>query len=171
MTSLLLVMGAFLVLATALWYGRLCRDLRLLQNEMRTAWNQLREALQARRELVPYLIAALDCKDWPEAEVLGNACDLASNVSGVMETAEAEARLDAILERLQARVEAAPSGAGSPAGRWLRQLQSANLYVSMMAGSYNQHAEAFNQRRRRLPAVLAAWCAVDTPAVPYRAAE
>jgi hypothetical protein len=80
-------------------------------------------------------------------EVIGNACDLASHVTGVREAARAEARLGAAVGKLLAVMDGDPEARDSEGVRRLRnELLATEARIGFLCERYNEAAEAMNTR-------------------------
>lgn len=132
-------------LGGVLWVGQAYRTLAFAQTQLAGAWADLREALEARRETVPYVVAAVPANCSSALDVLGNACDMAANVVGIKESAQAEARLSASITRLLAQLDAEADGATLNALHPLRDLlKDQEMKIEMFKEMYNRQAEVFN---------------------------
>ncbi len=128
-----------------LWVGQAYRTLRFAQGQMAAAWADLTEALGNRREMVPYIVAAVPVNISNALDVLGNACDMAANVVGIRECAQAEARLSAAIARLFAQLDAeAKLETGEILHPLRDRLKDQEMKIGLLKDLYNRQAEAFN---------------------------
>jgi LemA protein len=139
----------FLLVMTAaglvLWLRQAHRLLVFAQKQVADAWNELKGELMARREMVPYIVAAVQVNSEQLIEVIGNACDLAANVVGVRECAQAETRLTAAIGRLFSLMDALPPSTVNENVARLRQgLEEREGRIAMLIEAYNRRAETFN---------------------------
>ena len=96
----LLILMTMMLLGGLLWVAQGFRLLRYARGQIQEAWLELRAALLERREMIPYIVAAVPTRVASVLDVLGNACDLAANVEGVPECSQAEGRLSAAISRV-----------------------------------------------------------------------
>lgn len=166
MQSIALILGVVFGLAVALWLIQAWRMLKFCRGEIEGSWRQLRAELAARREIVPYLVAAAPPDATAAIDVIGNACDLAANVQGVRESSQAETRLSAALARLTALLDEAAGVAGNATLKQLRgQLADAETRIAVVRGAHNRQVQAFNTLLDRAAGRLLAWAQI------YRRAE
>ncbi|MEI6515807.1 MAG: hypothetical protein WCO77_07515, partial [bacterium] len=71
-----------LLLGGVMWVCQAYRMLRMARFHLMDSWTELKAALNDRREMIPYIVAAMPVNISPILDVLGNACDLAANVEG-----------------------------------------------------------------------------------------
>ena len=129
----------------ALWLAQTSKALELARHEVDDAWSRLRQELVARREMVPYVVAAVHTDAAQVLDVIGNACDLADHVATVAECSQAEARLTSALNRLFALVDASPGLAGRDTLAGLRKrLSDQYTRILMHKEIYNRQAETLN---------------------------
>ncbi len=129
----------------ALWLAQTSRALEFARHEVEEAWAALRKELMARREMVPYVVAAAHTDASQVVDVIGNACDLADHVATVTECSQAEARLTSALNRLFAMVDAAPETGGRDTLDGLRKrLSDQYTRILMHKEIYNRQAETLN---------------------------
>lgn len=151
-----------------LWFVQGHRALVLAQRQVAEAWADLRAELAARREMVPYLVAAVQANAGQLVEVVANACDMATNVIGVRESAQAEARLTAAMGRLFDMIDSgAGAGAGDAVTPWRRRLAEQEARVAVLAEAYNRRAAMFNTLLTRGAARVFAQLAVFKSAEMY----
>ena len=141
-----MVIAELMVLAClGLWFVQGHRAIVLAQQQVAEAWAALRAELAARREMVPYLVAAVQANAGQLVEVLANACDLAASVSGVREGAQAEARLTAALGRLFEMIDAgSATGTDEAVIPWRKRLAEQEARVAIVVEAYNRRAAMFN---------------------------
>ena len=136
-------------LGLVLWIGQACRTMRFVRGQMADAWTALKAALDGRRDMVPYIVAAVPARVAPDLDVLGNACDMTANVNGVRECSQAEARLSAAISRLFAQLDADAGIELREALLPLRErLQEQEMRIEVLKGVYNREAELFNALQR-----------------------
>lgn len=129
----------------ALWLAQTARSLNYFRTQVNESWDSLRKALAARREIVPYVVAAVHTEASQVVDVIGNACDLADHVATVRECAQAEARLTSALNRLFASVDADPAAKESQLlGSLRRRLEDQYTRVLMHKDMYNRQVETLN---------------------------
>lgn len=147
---LLLMMG---LAGMVLWLTQTHRLLVFAQKQVADAWNELKSELIARREMVPYIVAAVQVNSEQIVEAIGNACDLASNVGGIRECAQAETRLTTAIGKLFALLDSLPaSTAEGNLGSLRQRFQEQEGRIRMLIESYNRRAETFNTLLGRGPA-------------------
>ena len=132
-------------LGGALWVGQAFLTLRFAQAQVAGAWSDLKEALGSRREMVPYIVAVVPINISPALDVLGNACDMAANVMGIRECAQAEGRLSAAMVRLFAQLDAESGLETREMLNPLRdRLKDQEMKIGVLKDLYNRQAEVFN---------------------------
>jgi len=126
---------------------------------MGEAWDDLKAALLARREMIPYIVAAVPAIVAPVLDVLGNACDLASNVEGVADCSQAEARLSAAIQRVFTQLDSmAPIETLDILSPLRERIRVQEMRIDVLKESYNRQVELFNTiQRRGAGRVLASW--------------
>lgn len=130
-----------------LWLAGVNAEVGRFRAELDGSWAQLRAAIFARREVMPYLIASVNIHEPEAVEAIGNACDLASPAAGIGEQARAEARLNAALKRLIGLVAEHPEWRTNETFARLREdLKGHDARVSFLAEAYNKQVKAFNLR-------------------------
>lgn len=150
MRPVLLILLALGCLGGMLWIAQGHRLLRFAREQMMEAWAGLREALLARREMIPYIVAAIPSSADSVLDVLGNACDLAANVEGVPECSQAEARLTAAIGRVFGQLDAEASLETLERISLLRdRIKVLEMRIGLLKGSYNRQVELFNALQRR----------------------
>jgi hypothetical protein len=150
MRPVLLIILTMVILGGALWAAQGYRLLQVARGQMRDAWLEFREALLARREMIPYIVAAIPTSVAPVLDVLGNACDLAANVEGVPECSQAEARLSAAIGRVFAQLDTEASAETLGMLAALRdQIKVQDMRIELLKGIYNRQVELFNALQRR----------------------
>jgi len=150
MRSVLLLIMTMVILGGALWAAQGYRLLRLARGQTLEAWLELREALLARREMIPYIVAAVPSSVASILDILGNACDLAANVEGVLECSQAEARLSAAISKLFSQLDAEASAETLKMMSSLRErVKDQAMRIELLQGIYNRQVESFNALQRR----------------------
>ncbi len=150
MRPVLLIILTMLCLGALLWGAQGYRLLQLAKGQMLDAWRELREALLARREMIPYIVAAVPSSVASVLDVLGNACDMAANVEGVPECSQAEARLAAAISRLFSQLDSEASEETLEVLASLRdRLRFQEMRIDLLKGLYNRQVELFNALQRR----------------------
>jgi LemA protein len=145
----------------ALWLTQIHQMLVLAQKQVADDWNDLKGELMVRREMVPYIVAAVQVNSEQLGELLGNACDLAANVVGISECAQAEARLTAAIERLFAMLDSLPTASvNENLARLRKGLEDQEARIGLLIEAYNRRAETFNTLLRRGPARVFAYFAM-----------
>lgn len=140
--TILLLMG---VLGGVMWLAQGYQLLRLAREQMLEAWSELREALLARREMIPYIVASIPASAASVLDVLGNACDLAANVEGVPECSQAEARLTAAISRVFVQLDTDASQETLEMLAALRdRVKEQEMRIELLKGGYNRQVELFN---------------------------
>lgn len=138
---LLLVAG----LGVALWIGQTSRVLGFVESQVAEAWEDLRTELENRREMVPYIVAAVPNTISAALDVVGNACDLAANVSGVRDASQAEDRLAAAISRLFSQLDAEASLEARESLLVLRdRMKELETRIAMLKELYDHQVEVFN---------------------------
>jgi len=133
-----------------LWGVQGYRLLQMARGQMLDAWLELREALLARRDIIPYIVAAVPTSVASLLEVLGNACDMAANVEGVPECSQAEARLSAAISRVFAQLDAeAPVETLEMLSLLRERIKVQEMKIELLRGLYNRQVELFNTLQRR----------------------
>lgn len=159
---------AMVMIGIALWFTQVHRLLTFAQKQVGDAWNELKTELMSRREMVPYIVAAVQVNSEQLVEVIGNACDLAANVVGICECAQSEARLTAAIERLFALLDRLPSSeVNENLVRLHKGFQEQQDRITMLIGAYNRRAETFNTLLSRGPARAFAYVAMFKGAVLF----
>lgn len=159
------ILLALIALGGLLWVGQAYRMLRFAQVQMDEAWVELEVALEERREIVPYIVAAVPINISQALDVLGNACDLAANVEGIRDSSQAEARLSAAINRLLLQLDEDASIEVRELLAPLRErLISQDMKVGMLTESYNRQAEMFNALQQRAAARVLVSCGMVKPA-------
>lgn len=134
-----------MVVGGVMWVGQAYRMLRFARIHLEEAWLELKAALQECRDMVPYIVAAVPANISPLLDVLGNACDLAANVNGVRECAQAEARLRAAVDRLLEQLDADATAETLSMLTPLRtKLREQVMRVDVLKDAYNRLAEIYN---------------------------
>ena len=151
----IVIILALLVCGSVLWVGQALRRLAFCREQVSAAWRQLSDELSARREMMPYIVSAVPVSAAQLVEAIGNACDLASHVSGVRESAQAEARLTMSMKRLFALLDAEPAEGGN-VNRLRGKLDEIETRIDWLRDCYNRQAETFNALLKRGPARLLA---------------
>lgn len=145
MRSIALILMTMAGVGAALWVAQAWRMLAACRAQMAETWQQLRDELAARREMVPYLVAAAPGGAASLVDVIGNACDLAANVSDVSAASQAEARLSAALNRLAILLD---EDEGFPANVNLRHLRvrlaESDGRIDLLRESFNRQVDTFN---------------------------
>lgn len=150
MRPVLLILLAMGCLGGILWIAQGHHLLRFARDQMRAAWAELREALLARREMIPYIVAAVPASAESVLDVLGNACDLAANVEGVPECSQAEARLTAAISRVFGQLDAEASLETLEMLASLRdRVKVLEMRIELLKGAYNRQVELFNALQGR----------------------
>ena len=150
MQLVLVILVTMGLMGGLLWVAQGYRLLRLARGQMMDAWVALREALLARREMIPYIVAAVPTSVAPVLEVLGNACDLAANVEGVPECSQAEARLTAAINRVFTQLDTeAPLETLEMLSSLRDRVKEQAMKIELLKGSYNRQVELFNALQRR----------------------
>ena len=150
MRPVLLILLTMASLGGMLWIAQGYQLLRFARGQVLDAWTQLREALLARREMIPYIVAAVPTNVASVLDVLGNACDLAENVEGVPECSQAEARLSTAISRVFARLDAeVPLETLEMLSSLRERIREQEMRIELLKGSYNRQVELFNSIQRR----------------------
>jgi len=130
-----------------LWLLRVATELKRCREEIRLSWTQLLETLFLRREIMPYLVTSISCREPEMVQTIGNACDLAVSSTKISDQGRAEQRLGAALERLLAAVEKNPDVTSDPNFKRLTgELKMLGTRIEFLAGTYNKQAIAYNIR-------------------------
>lgn len=146
----ILIVMTMLMLGGLLWIGQGYRLLRYARGQIQDAWTELRVALLERREMIPYIVAAVPTRVASVLDVLGNACDLAANVEGVPECSQAEGRLSAAINRVFAQLDTGGSGEEVVMLTSLRdRVKVQEMRIELLKGMYNRQVELFNGLQRR----------------------
>ena len=165
MVPVAIILLAMITLGGLLWVGQAYRMLRFARSQMEEAWVELEAALEERREMVPYIVAAVPINISPALDVLGNACDLAANVEGVRDSSQAEARLSAAINRLLLQLDGEASIEVRELLAPLRdKLNAQDMKVDMLTEAYNRQAEMFNALQQRAAARVLGSCGMVKPA-------
>ena len=139
-----------MAMAVVLWVGQAYWMLRFSNGHVVEAWAELRVALEDRRELVPYIVAAVPINISPALDVLGNACDLAANVEGVRECSQAEARLSTAIARLFSQLDGEATLETLEMLSPLRdRLKEHDMRMEMVKEAYNRQAGLYNALLQR----------------------
>lgn len=145
MSTVLPILVIVVAAGIGLWLMQTRRMLLFAQKQVVDAWAELRAELTARREMVPYIVAAVQVNSEQIVELIGNACDLAANVAGVKECAQAEARLSAAIGRLFSLLDGLPDTVSDANVARLRDnLREHEARIAMLVEAYNRRAETFN---------------------------
>lgn len=145
--TIILVM---LLLGGVMWVGQAYRMLRMVRFNLMDSWTALKAALNERREMVPYIVAAMPANISPLLDVLGNACDMAANVEGVPDCARAEARLSAALNKLFTQLDTeAPIETLEILLPLRERLKEQAMRVELLKEDYNRQADLFNALQLR----------------------
>lgn len=145
MLPALVIILVMACLGAALWVAQAYRMLGFAAIQVESAWEELRAALVARREMVPYIVASVPINISPALDVIGNACDLAANVTGIQDCSQAEARLSAAITRLFAQFDAEADLETREALLPLRErLAELEMKLGMLKQLYNGQAGAYN---------------------------
>lgn len=165
MRPVLLILLTVAGLGGVFWIAQGHHLLRFAREQMMDAWDELREALLARREMIPYIVAAVPSIAGSVLDVLGNACDLAANVEGVPECSQAEARLTAAISRVFGQLDAEASSEILKMLSALRdQIRVQEMRIELLKGAYNRQVELFNALQRRGTGRILASLGVVKPA-------
>ncbi len=150
MRAVLLIVLTMGLLGSVLWVAQAYRLLRFARGQMSDAWLDLREALLARREIIPYIVAVVPTSAAAVLDVLGNACDLAANVEGVPECSQAEARLSAAISRVFSQLDAdSPAESIEMLSSLRVRIKECEMKIELLKGLYNRQVELFNALQRR----------------------
>jgi len=153
MLPVIVISLAMMVTGAALWVGQAYRLLRFARGQLEEAWAELKTSLEGRREMVPYIVAVIPINTSPDLDVLGNACDLTANVSGVRECSQAEARLSAAINRLLLQLDAEATPETLDVLRPLRdRLKDQEMKIGIMRELYNRQVEVFNTLQKQAAA-------------------
>ena len=145
MLSIGFILAIVAILTVSWWLVQAWRGLRFCQMQIGEVWQQLLAELAARREMIPYLVTAAPSEAAALGSVIGNACDLAANVEGVLEVSQAETRLSAALSRLAILLGEAPDAATNANLDQLRtRLHEMDERVGLLRGAYNRQSDTFN---------------------------
>lgn len=145
MIPILIILLAMMAMGGVLWVAQAYWTLRFARAHVVEAWSELRAALEDRREMVPYIVAAVPINISPALDVLGNACDLAANVEGVRECSQAEARLSTAIVRLFSQLDVEASLETLELLSPLRdRLKEHDMKVELLKEAYNRQAGLFN---------------------------
>lgn len=150
LSPVILIVMTMLVLGALLWVAQGYRLLRYARGQIQDAWLELRTALLERREMIPYIVAAVPTRVASVLDVLGNACDLAANVEGVPECSQAEGRLSAAINRVFAQLDIGAPGEDVDLLASLRErVKVQEMRIELLKGVYNRQVELFNALQRR----------------------
>jgi hypothetical protein len=150
LSPVILIVMTMLVLGALLWVAQGYRLLRYARGQIQDAWLELRTALLERREMIPYIVAAVPTRVASVLDVLGNACDLAANVEGVPECSQAEGRLSAAINRVFAQLDTGAPGEDVDLLASLRErVKVQEMRIELLKGVYNRQVELFNALQRR----------------------
>jgi len=150
MRPVLFILLTMIILGGALWVAQGYHVLHIARNQMLGAWLELREALLARREMIPYIVAAVPFNVASVLDILGNACDLAANVEGVVECSQAEARLSSAIGKLFSRLDAEASVETLEMISSLRdRIKVQAMKIELLKDLYNRQVELFNALQQR----------------------
>lgn len=145
MVPVFLVIAGMALVGLGLWVAQAYRTLSCAREQVEEAWELLKEALAARREMVPYIVAAVQVHAGQVMDVLGNACDLATNVAGVRDCSQAENRLTAAIARVFALVDEEQAEAANESVNKLREsLAGHDMKIEFCKGQFNRQVEMFN---------------------------
>ncbi len=145
MIGLVFIILAMAGVSFALWVSQTAKALEFSRCQVNEAWEDLRKALMVRREMVPYIVAAVHADNSQLLDVIGNACDLADHVATVQECSKAEARLTSVLNRLFAAMDAERDSGGRETLDNLRgKLDEQTARIMMHKEIYNRQAETLN---------------------------
>jgi hypothetical protein len=145
MVPVVVIILAVILAGGVMWVGQAYRMLAFARVQRDEAWVELRTALQECRDMIPYIVAAVPAHISPALDVLGNACDLAANVEGVRECAQAESRLKAAISRLFEQLDADATLETLDLILPLRdRLKDQAMRVDLLKESYNQMASVYN---------------------------
>ena len=150
MIPVIAIILVMLLLGGVMWVGQAFRLLRLARSNLLESWLELKAALDDRREMVPYIVAAMPAHISPLLDVLGNACDLAANVEGVRECSQAESRMAAALSKLFSQLDAeAPIETLEILTPLRDRLKEQDMRVMVLTETYNRQVELFNVLQQR----------------------
>lgn len=150
MMPVFVILVAMVLMGMVLWVAQAYRTLRFARNQMIEAWNDLKQGLSDRRDMVPYLVASGPLNMAPVLEVLGNACDLAANVEGVSECSQSESRLSAALTRLFTELDArAPIETMELLSPLRERFERQERHIELLRDAYNRQVDLFNALQQR----------------------
>ena len=153
MLPIVLIVLAMMVSGLSLWLVQVHHAIVFARKQVTETWDALRVELVARREIVPYIVASVRVNSAQVLELIGNACDLAANVTGVQACSQAEARLTAAIGRLFALLDGVPTLSVDENVAGLRaHLAEQEARIALLVESYNRQAETFNILLSRNPA-------------------
>lgn len=145
MQAILIILGGVAGLGFGLWLVQAWRALTFCRAQCTESWGQLRAELAGRREMIPYLVTAANPGKGALVDVIGNACDLAANVEGVIESSQAEARLGAALSRLSAQLDQEATDAANVKLKPLRmRMDELNARIGLLREAYDRQVDTFN---------------------------
>ena len=134
----------------ALWVGQAYRTLCFARAQLMEAWETLRAALAIRREMMPYIVASVPINIAPLLDVLGNACDMAANLSGIRECSQAEARLSAAMGRLFSQLDGEAALETRESLFPLRErLKDQEMKIGILKDLYNNQVAVFNTLQKQ----------------------
>lgn len=171
MTALVaVILGAMLLALLWVWLAKVHGELARFHEEVRGSWDQLLEAVNRRREMIPYLIASVRLADGQTdvAEAIGNACDLALSTAGIEEQAKAEVRINAALARFLDAIRQQPALVQDASTERLRgELEAIGNRIEVLIGMYDRQVAAYNTKLQGPAARLLSLFIALKPAVPY----
>lgn len=145
MLPIVAIIVALTMVGLGLWIAQAYRSLDYAGGLARAAWEELRGALGARREMVPYIVAAVPTIGGAIVDVIGNACDLATHVNGIRECAQAEARLASAIAKLFSQVDIeADLDLRAALGPLRDRLDEQEMRIGVLKRLYNRQVEAHN---------------------------
>lgn len=145
MLSVIVILLFIAGLGVALWIRQTSRVLGFAESQVDEAWEELRTELEDRREMVPYIVAAVPNTISAALDVVGNACDLAANVSGVRDASQAEDRLSAAISRLFSQLDMDGSLETREALLPLRErMRELEYRIATLKELYDHQVEVFN---------------------------
>ena len=145
MLSVAVMLLALAAAGGVLWIGQSFRMLHFARQQLDDAWRELRTMLENRREMIPYMMAAIPVQLASDLDVLGNACDLAANMKDVQDSSQAETRLTAALTRLLVRLDEEAGAETLESLSQLRgQLAECEMKIGVVRDLYNRQVDVYN---------------------------
>lgn len=145
-----LILVVFIIMDAVLlwlWLVRVHGELSRFREQINCSWIQLREAIISRREIMPYLIASISLRGKEVVQAMGNACDLASQVSGIAEQSRAETRINAALRNMLILVaDHSELKSDESFIRVCRELRALDERIHVLMEVYNKQVKTYNDK-------------------------